>query len=368
MISKLLKKEKKYLIFSIVSLALTLVLNLAARNNIAFAEWYTTHIYPFFVQVVSRIMSFFPFSVIEVLIYLSVFLLAAAVIAISTKLKKHVLTGKEMTVIIVIRIVSFLSLLLIVSTLTCTINYHRRTFSSYSGLIIEESSVEELTQLCVWLIDTANQLGEEINLDNNGYCKIPEDSGEEAVRSMNSLGEEYPVLSGYYPRPKGVMTSDFLSYQLLLGVYSAFTMEANYNKAAPEYLIPQTMCHELSHLKGFMREDEAEFIGYLACMESDDKEFLYSGTMNALVYSLNALYKVTGSEGYETIYKRISDQNQAQLAYDREYWSKYKGVLSEISGSANDAYLKANNQTDGIMSYGRMVDLLLAYYKNIKDQ
>jgi hypothetical protein len=29
----------------------------------------------------------------------------------------------------------------------------------------------------------------------------------------------------------------------------------------------------------------------------------------------------------------------------------------------NDSYLKANSQQDGVKSYGRMVDLLLAEYK-----
>ena len=28
----------------------------------------------------------------------------------------------------------------------------------------------------------------------------------------------------------------------------------------------------------------------------------------------------------------------------------------------NDTYLKLQNQTDGVKSYGRMVDLMLAYY------
>ena len=30
----------------------------------------------------------------------------------------------------------------------------------------------------------------------------------------------------------------------------------------------------------------------------------------------------------------------------------------------NDAYLKANGQENGLRSYGRMVDLLLAYYRD----
>lgn len=45
--------------------------------------------------------------------------------------------------------------------------------------------------------------------------------------------------------------------QQLCGVYSPFTVEANYNGDMPDYNVPHTLCHELSHLKGFMREDEA---------------------------------------------------------------------------------------------------------------
>ena len=42
------------------------------------------------------------------------------------------------------------------------------------------------------------------------------------------------------------------------------------------------------------------------------------------------------------------------------HWAQYEGPVQEASNAANDAYLKANNQSDGMRSYGRMVDLLLA--------
>ena len=31
----------------------------------------------------------------------------------------------------------------------------------------------------------------------------------------------------------------------------------------------------------------------------------------------------------------------------------------------NDVYLKANDQSDGVKSYGRMVDLMLEYYQKM---
>ena len=39
---------------------------------------------------------------------------------------------------------------------------------------------------------------------------------------------------------------------------------------------------------------------------------------------------------------------------------QYEGPIQDISNAANDTYLKANDQADGMRSYGRMVDLLLA--------
>ncbi len=73
-------------------------------------------------------------------------------------------------------------------------------------------------------------------------------------------------------------------------------MEANYNGHMPEMDIPSTVCHELSHLKGFMREDEANFIAYLACRQSDSAAFRYSGALLAYIYSGNALYKADSGD------------------------------------------------------------------------
>ena len=95
---------------------------------------------------------------------------------------------------------------------------------------------------------------------------------------MIRLGQSYPQLDGYYPYPKPLINSRLLSVQQLCGIYSPFTIEANYNREMPYYNIPHTICHELSHLKGFMREDEANFIGYLACIGSDSPDFATAAT------------------------------------------------------------------------------------------
>ena len=50
-----------------------------------------------------------------------------------------------------------------------------------------------------------------------------------------------------------------------------------------------------------MREDEANYIGYLVGMSSDNVELMYSSTMYALVTSGNALYRQAPDLYFEII-------------------------------------------------------------------
>ena len=97
--------------------------------------------------------------------------------------------------------------------------------------------------------------------------------GKNGQNAMKGLANEYPQFKSWYPYPKPLIHPRLLSVQQLTGVYSPFTVEANYNSEIPAYNIPHTICHELSHLKGYMREDEANFIGYLACTGSEAGHF-----------------------------------------------------------------------------------------------
>ena len=185
----------------------------------------------------------------------------------------------------------------------------------------------------------------------------------EGVKSMKDLGTDYPQLAGYYPYPKPLMNPRLLSIQQLCGIYSPFTIEANYNREMPYYNIPHTICHELSHLKGFMREDEANFIGYLACIGSGSPDFRYSGYLTGWVYAGNALAKVD-LEAYYDLYGRLAPEAARDLSWNNQFWDRFDGKVAEASTQLNDRYLKANNQEDGVRSYGRMVDLMLAYYRD----
>ena len=96
-------------------------------------------------------------------------------------------------------------------------------------------------------------------------------------------------------------------------------------------------------------------------------ELQYSSTMMALISTGNELYRSNRQLYFEarSIY---SDDVVRDIRADAEYWSKYEDtVVSTVSNRLNDTYLKANAQSDGIKSYDRMVELLVAKYKAEQD-
>jgi len=85
--------------------------------------------------------------------------------------------------------------------------------------------------------------------------------------------------------------------------------------------------------------------------------------MLALIYSMNALADVD-FEAYKDLVGKYSPGMRRDLIDNNEFWAQYEGKVEKISNSINNTYLKTNGQKDGVQSYGRMVDLLLAEYRS----
>lgn len=321
-------------------------LQLAARKLPSFGTWYAETVYPLLVGSVGRVFGWLPFSAAEFGIYGLIVLCVIYGIL-------HIRDGWRL----ISRTLVLVGAIALVYTLNCGINYYRRPFSSYLDLEIKKSSTEELYELCDLLTEQVNR-----------SAKVREEAGEpvssmkSGVTAMEKLGEEYPQLGGFYPKPKAVACSRILSVQQLCGIYSPFTIEANYNREMTEYNIPHTICHELSHLKGFMREDEANFIGFIACIGSGIPDWEYSGYLTGWVYAGNALYQAD-QDAYWELYDRLEEPVRQELNDNNVFWDRFDTKVAEAASKINDSYLKANSQADGVKSYGRMVDLMLSYYR-----
>jgi len=274
----------------------------------------------------------------------------------------------ECCLLAIINIACVAAVVFFVYVVGCGINYHRMSVADYRGITVRDSSKEELFSLCKELAAQASELREELVAyeDENGVLRLPmsnRELGKRTKEAYENLSGELEVLSGLYPAPKGILCSEAFSAMELTGIYTCWTMEANVNVNIPDYSRASTMAHELAHLRGFIKEDEANFLAYLACMASDNALVRYSGTMLALIYSGNALAG-QDMELYGELWTGYHEGMVRDLADNRAYWEKYEDtVISETTDKVNDVYLKANEQEDGVKSYGRVVDLLLAEYR-----
>lgn len=424
--------------------ALVVLLNVAAWNSSAFADWYIAHVFPIWVNTYGRISGLFPFSVGEWLIVAGLVVLGVAAllgviwagigvvwvirhmvrrlycstIAPGMPRKKAVVlsgmdasespcgegkgladggAGAEGGKRGIFQRFSrgfyrffawVLACVSLIMTLNCFILYHASTFSEqYFGEDDNVYELEELIGVYNMVAEQCNRLSGVMERDEDGMVLYTGSLGKDgslldmedmARELMAQLGEAYEQLDGYYPRPKALLSSDFMCQQHMQGYYFPFSMEANYNDVMHILNFPSTMCHELAHLRGYIYEDEANFIGYLACVQSEDAFFQYAGYLSVLVYLHNDIYKAQKEEEAvyaETVARIQPVKVEAQVWTDnvfvvQEEWDRINGkalIDTEVVDKAADVFidtnLKVNGVSDGAVSYSRVVKLLLQYYR-----
>lgn len=326
------------------------------------AEWYWNTLYRPTASAVSRLTGRIPFSLAEFGLYLLILLFLFSLVRLGVQIRKHRAPGKVLFLwsshlLLAASILGFFFML------GGGINYHQTSFAEKAGISVEPVSTEDLQKICLWLTDEVNARCTLVNRDSDGVMQLSRPEGPDGAAAMEKLGETWPDLSGFYPMPKKVCGSVILSQLGLTGIFSAFTIEANYNGDMTPYNIPFTVCHELSHLKGFMQEEEANFIAFLACIGSGQTDFEYSGYLSAWIYCMNALYD-TDYELWKAVRSVLSPLAEPDLSANNAFWNSYESTLSEVSDQVNDTYLKLNGQEQGVQSYDRMVELVVAFFKD----
>lgn len=392
--------QRVYLLVLLLDL-LALAANQLAIHSSTFADAYSHYVYRVLSLGIGSVTGLLPFSVVELLLYATILFVLFDFVKqlrravrvgvacvhparVSQDAQTHLLAAVARPLRRFLgHLFLLLSTLLVLYVFLCGINYHRTSFSEEAGLSVTIDAhgtvydEADLIALCDYLVteinDTEAQLAAS-TIQVEGACigqtsETPKPSaawlwhtGRTGQRAMEKLGQRYRRLSGHYPYPKPILNTWILSVQQTTGVYSPFTVEANYNRDIAYYDIPFTICHELSHLRGYMQEEEANFIGVLATIGADDLYFNYSGYVSAWVYAGNALARID-STAFAALYSRINARTRQDMLYNNAYWQQFEGKPAEAHEQLNDAYLKMQGQTSGVRSYGHVTDLMLEYFE-----
>ncbi|MGL5260330.1 MAG: DUF3810 domain-containing protein [Lachnospiraceae bacterium] len=364
-----MKKKRLYGPFAVFVIAL--ILNILSWVSTVFCDWYLEVLFPIINGTYGRIFSFFPFSVGEIMIIVGIIWL---IIAVFVEVFAHLYKRKNNKIFKYYRksVAWILSIIFLIQTLNCFILYHVSDFGSKYDLNENEvRTLEDLIYLRNYIVERANDLATYMERDENGNVIYNGDMEEVAIKSMKKLGESYPVLDGFYSTPKALISSPFISQQYMQGYYFPFSLEANYNDVMYITNIPATMCHELAHTKGVLYEDEANLISFLACIRSDDLFFQYSGYLSVLNYIDSDFYNSINKNkeiyySYEKISSLVKKDN---VFLTKEAWNEVekKSVVKtekvkEAAQTFVDVTLLLNGISDGSLSYGRVVSLLISYY------
>ncbi len=357
------------IIIGIVLAVAAVAMRLLAPSNPALVEGaFSRGVYPVVSSILTKINSLVPFSLFEYGLIALIVGIVIWIIAAILHVVRSPATLEQFWRGTLTNLVLILGIAIMWYMVGGGLNYFRYSFAAYSGLEVQASTVEELTGLCTDLAAEADRLGAQVTRAEDGTMVMAEGFEGSAARvrqGYSALSDQYygTLKAGASMRAKPVNFSEVMSLCRITGLYSFYTGEANINVDTPHYSIPSTIAHESAHVCGFMREDEANYISYVACRASGDAETQYSGTMLALVHSLNALAR-TDADAWRQIRTNLSAGVQADLAANNAYWAQYKTKVGTVAEKANDVHLKLNDQAAGIQSYGRMVDLLLADWRD----
>lgn len=340
----------------------TWILTLIARDNSQIVErFYSSTIYPHIGKSIGWISSILPISIAEAFMILVVLLLFMIIVLIPIK-PKFFINNFNRAFHYTIR---FLSIMYILFYFTWGFNYYREDYMDLGQMNKEPGTIQELKELTTEVISNVNVLREDLPEDENGVFTIKEnfrDLSYIAQKGFENFNIGSINLDGNYGRAKPVFFSKWMSYTGIMGMYFPYTSEPNINTEIPFADLPNTICHEMAHQRGFAKEDEANFIAYKASINNPDDRFKYSGYYLAMGSLMNDLYK-KDREAYFSLYSSISDAVKRDMDYSRNYWKSKEGPVEETLTTMNDNYLKANNQKHGVISYSKVVELLLSEYK-----
>ncbi|MBR4295887.1 MAG: DUF3810 domain-containing protein [Clostridia bacterium] len=342
--------------------ALTVILHIVSALSERFADIFNRYISSGVRFVLTNITDIIPFSLAEMLIIcipIIIFLLVRYAI-------KYYCDSWRSVIVYIASVFSFICILYILFFWGYGVGYNVPTIDKKLNLERRDVSSIELSETAQILAEKVNEEAENILFRKANFSVMPYNISElsnKLNKCYDSFWTKKGVVSPLSSNLKPVMLSKAMSYTHITGIYSFFTSEANINVDFPDYTIPFTAAHEMAHQRGIAREDEANFIAFLVCIDSDDDYIRYSGYLSMLEYVLNALYRADRDLYTKTIKSLDINIRYEMVAYSSFFEQYRDSVASNISGTINDTYLKLNG-TEGERSYGMVVDLAVAYFRN----
>ena len=313
-------------------------------------------------QALGKLCAHFPVSVAELLCTLGVLAVLAwlvwTVVSVC-RLKPRLLTfWRRLSLLLAVALTLYLLLCILLGA-----SYRADSFQDRSGLRAQPASVEALYEVTALFTEKLIESADTVPRGPDGQFSVPEDEVFAAASEIYRGAERlFPILTLKDVTPKRAMYSHVMSIFNYTGFYFPFTGEAHINIEPPLALMAATIAHEMAHQRGVASELEANFVAVLACTESGNAAYAYSGWLFGWLHLGNALYRYA-PEAYYELARSLPESVWADLNANDEFWEQYETKAAVVSDKVYDTMLKTYGQELGVRSYGAVVDLLIAWYQ-----
>ncbi len=251
------------------------------------------------------------------------------------------------------------------------LNHYAPPLADELGLEVREYSIDELADATDHYLRQAAGLARQVPREEDGSLAEQDFSSLARIAgsSYARLAASHPIFEGSTRPVKALLLAgDPLLYSGHTGIFWAPTGESSVPLGCPPADLPYIMCHEAAHRLGLASEQEANFAAYLACEDSDDVRLAYSGAYNAFAYCFNALYRADPDRATQLLQQAAEGELGEGVALvwsDRlathEAYAAYEGTFERVGTTVNDTYLRSFGQSQGVRSYGLVVDYLIAW-------
>ncbi len=257
------------------------------------------------------------------------------------------------------------SLILFLFVSLFLVQHSAAPLASRLGFSVDKHTADQLADYVAYTVEQTNALADKVPRTAAGDCDFGSFRALSALvqEEYDRLASENPVFA--VPRPgqgkRSLLGGRIMSLIDLAGYYFPYTGEQIVSADVVPSHIPFDVAHEGAHARGIAPEDECNFAAWLVLKDSGDVRLRYSAWLNAYIYANNALFAVD-RERATALYSSLSGEARHDLSVLNESLRRFEGKLNDLGSAVNDAYIKATGQPEGVRSYGKVVDLLLAWH------
>ena len=348
------KKIKRLIALSIIPQYLLLLL---IKDRPDFVEqYYSRGFYPVLSKVLNASFRWIPFSFGDLLYLVAISYILRWLVINWKKRREHPIAWS-------LEVLSFVSVLYFVFHLCWGLNYYRSPLEHSMGLNTQYST-EKLITITTQLAIKTNAL--QLGITNDSLTKVNTPYAFKELTRLSQIGyskleTKYPIFEHPGQNVKKSIYSTPLTYMGFAGYLNPFSLEAQVNSVMPKNSMLTTIAHEQAHQLGYAAENEANFIGFLACIHTDNPYFNYAGYAFALRYCLQELRR-RDNEAYTELLNALHPGILKDFRESSKFWKAYNNPLEPLIKRIYSRFLKANNQEKGIESYSYVVALLVDYF------